>query len=90
VEPVRVGRAARFDLPRGRFVLVGADDLGELVPGIAPPVIPFIAAFTVATEALDDTRRFLDRREIPFHDRDGKLSVSGADACGTILIFEPA
>lgn len=90
LEPVRAGRAARFDLPRGRFVLVGTDDLADLVPGIAQPVIPFIAAFAVATEAPDDTRRFLEKGEIAFDDRDGKLSVSAADACGTILRFEPA
>lgn len=90
ISPTQSGPVERFDLPSGRFVLVGADDLPAVVPGAAAPVMPFIAAFSVATEAPDEVRRVLENGEIPFAEKGGNLLVSARAACGTIVTFEPA
>ena len=89
ISPVRVGHTVRLDMAQGSFVLVNPGNLPNIVPADVPPVVPFIAAFSVATDALDVTRRHLETSDIPFEMAKGNLVVSASEACGTILLFEP-
>ena len=89
ISPVRTGRAQQLDMAQGSLVLVSPGDLPTTVPADVPPFVPFIAAFSVATDAPDVTRRHLETGEIPFERENGNLVVPAGEACGTILVFEP-
>ena len=42
---------------RGRVQIVGAEDVGDFLPDFLPPSLPYIAAVTVMTTDLGETRR---------------------------------
>ena len=89
ISPVSAEGTQRINMAHGRLVLVAADNLLNILPANVPPTIPFIAAFTVATDAPDATEVLLETGGIPFEKSDGNLVVSADEACGTLLVFEP-
>jgi hypothetical protein len=77
-----------FTLDRGVLRIVGPDDATTLIPNFAPPSLPFIAAVTVASGDLDQTRRILGENGVPFDEAmDGFLWVGPDDALGCHLCF---
>ncbi|MBV8653728.1 MAG: VOC family protein [Alphaproteobacteria bacterium] len=50
IEPTRQGSAGILSLASGRLVLCAAAEIGRFVPGAVPPLLPWFAGFTVATE----------------------------------------
>lgn len=76
-----------IDLGQARLVVVGRRNLTTVLPGEAAPTAPYLAGFTVTAD-VDQAAAFLVRREIPFQDHDGRLVVSGREACGSAVVFE--
>ena len=73
---------------RGRVHVVGPDDAGDILAHFLPPSLPYIAAVTVMTTDLDETRRVIRNNGIvPLDQRDGILWISSADALGCYLGF---
>lgn len=68
--------------------IVGPEDAGDFLPDFVPPALPCIAAVTVMTTDLDETRRFVRSNGIvPLGQRDGILWIAPADALGCYLGF---
>lgn len=97
-----VGRFARFtqkapqaadgriDLPleRGCLSFVTPAGLGGLVPGLAAPATPYIAAVAMRSRDLGATRAFLADRGVPHETAGGDRIVVPADeALGATLVF---
>ena len=73
---------------RGRMHIVGPEDAGSALPDFLPPSLPCIAAVTVMTSDLDETRRVIRNSGIvPLARSDGILWISPADALGCYLGF---
>lgn len=77
-------------LPESRVSIAAADDLSQVLPGAAAPMLPFMAGCVVATEDLDATRGFLSERGVPAEAFDGKIVVPAHAACGAAVVFEAA
>jgi hypothetical protein len=76
------------ELGRSRVIVVAPEHLGDVVPGAAPPALPFLAGFTVATESLAKARRVLTDAAVPFADHRGRLVVGAENAFGSAVLFE--
>lgn len=85
--PDRAG-GYRLDLARGTIRIVTPADFAAVLPTIAPPVLPWIAGITLAT---DDNNvaiaQWLRDSGTPFHSRGDALI---AQAGGAVLQFKPA
>ncbi len=79
-----------FDLPQGRLRLVAPDELGDAVPGAIAPTLPFIAAFTIATESLDSVEEILVHNDVEFERENERVVVARDVAQGAVCLFEPA
>ena len=86
-----LGRATDPDgvtTERGRVHIAGPEDIGDFLPDFVPPSLPYIAAVTVMTTDLDETRRVMRNNGIvPLGQRDGILWISPTDALGCYLGF---
>jgi hypothetical protein len=78
------------DLGASRVVVVDPQDLETILPDAIPPVLPWLAGFTVAVARLDPARRVLEDAAVPFREHDGRLIVAPRDACGSAVLFETA
>jgi hypothetical protein len=88
--PVRsCGPLRVVDLGHSRVVAVHPDHLGEVVPDCVPPVLPFLAGFTVSTANLDLARAALADGRVPARVHAGRLLVHPRDGCGSAVVFEP-
>lgn len=76
-----------IDLEEARLVVIGCPDLATVLPGEAAPATPYLAGFTV-TANVDHAAAFLGRQEIPFRVHNGRIVISGRDACGCAVLFE--
>ncbi len=73
---------------RGRVHIVGPEGAREVLPDFLPPSLPCIAAVTVMTTDLDETRRVIQNNGIaPVARSDGVLWISPTDALGCYLGF---
>ena len=78
----------RLTTDRGRVHIVGPEDAGDFLPDFLPPSLPYIAAVTVMTTDLGETRRVIrNNGVVPLAKRDGILWVSPTDALGCYLGF---
>lgn len=87
-----IGRPANGDrivTDRGTLRIVDPNAATEIVPEwSAPPSLPFMAAVSVATADLDETRRVLTANGVSVTSDDrGRLWVAPADALGCHLCF---
>jgi hypothetical protein len=79
---------AEVVLDRGRVGFVEAGRLGEWLPGLAAPSVPFIAAMSLETADGEATKRFFEGRGIPWESVDGGgVWVPGRAALGVNLVF---
>ncbi len=90
-----LGREARradsgwtFELERSRLTLLPGSALGTWLPGETAPILPMIAAYTVAVRDLDLARARLEANAVP-HRRTstGDVFVPAAFALGASVIF---
>jgi hypothetical protein len=77
-----------LDLGRSRVLVVTPEQLQRIVPGFVPPVLPFVAGFTVATSNLDSAHSVLQAAGIAFTRHEGRLVVGPQNACGSAVLFE--
>lgn len=78
-----------LNLGHTRVIVVDPAALERLVPGYTPPVLPFVAGFTVATASIDAARSVLQAGSIPFTEKGGRLTVGPEHACGSAVLYEP-
>jgi hypothetical protein len=76
-----------IDLGETRLVVVSCQNLTTVLPGEAAPTAPYLAGFTVTAD-VDQAGDCLRRQKIPFQAHNGRIVVSGRDACGSAVIFE--
>jgi hypothetical protein len=76
-----------IDFGEARLVVVSCRDLATVLPGEVVPTAPYLAGFTVIAD-VDQAAAFLRRQEIAFHGYNGRIVVSGRDACGSAVVFE--
>ena len=89
VQPEPQGSAQIFRLSRGRVVLVGAEQLGDVLPGVVAATVPFAASITLGSANMDATRRVLAERGVATQDVGRRLIVDRLAAGGVTLCFEP-
>ena len=78
-----------LDLDRGRIGFANRSNVQDLLPNVAVPTTPFMAAVTLESEDLDQTRSFLDGAGISVISlSDNAILIGADDACGvSIIIF---
>ncbi|MFE3455195.1 VOC family protein [Nonomuraea sp. NPDC059194] len=82
------GAARVFDLRDAAVTLVGASDLGSLLPGERAPALPGFVAYTVATRDADATERFLRDRGVALgRTAKGEIFVPADAALGVAIVF---
>lgn len=86
----RRGQTRVVQLPTSQVTIVAPGDVQDLIPGIVPPVLPFMAGFTVASEDLDAVRRVLDEHGVPSQAVSDKIVVPAHAGCGCAVLFEAA
>jgi hypothetical protein len=79
-----------INLGYSRVRVVDPEWLQRIVPDYAPPVLPFLAGFIVATTDLDLARQALRLGDVDYTDRGERLIVPPEAACGSAVLFEPA
>jgi catechol 2,3-dioxygenase-like lactoylglutathione lyase family enzyme len=82
------GHLSIVELGRSRLVLVDPAHLEAVIPGATPPMVPYLAGFTVATADLDRPRAVLRDAGVPAHEQGGRLIVSAEHAYGSAVLFE--
>lgn len=87
-QPEQVGNMFVLDLGRSRIIIVDPLALAEVLPGVVPPVLPFLAGFTVAGD-LHRARRVLDENGVPYqeHELGQRLIVPPQEASGCAVLF---
>lgn len=83
------GPVAECVLNAGKFGLTSPAGLRDMY-GLEPPTLPFAASFTVAVSDLSQTEKLLKESGVALTERGDRLTVSGAEAHGALVIFEPA
>jgi hypothetical protein len=86
--PERAGGARVSPVPGGRFTLVDPAALAAILPGLAPPALPWGAAFTLACRDLAAARRLLDGNGVATTLHDGRVIVPPPAACGAAIVLE--
>lgn len=82
------GGVHRIALDRGEVAVCGADGCRELLPGIAIPDLPFIAALSIRSADLDATAAYLRARDVPLLAADaGRLVVDPAAGMGAAFVL---
>jgi catechol 2,3-dioxygenase-like lactoylglutathione lyase family enzyme len=76
------------NLGHSRVLVVDPEQLRKIVPGYAPPVLPFVAGLTVATTSLETARSVLQSERIEFTEGGGRLVIGPEHACGSAVLFE--
>ena len=82
------GMFAEIRLLEGKISLIDHSGLRNTY-GIDPPSLPYVGSVTIAVSALDETRNLLEENGIAITQHHGKLVVSGQDAHGAFVVFEP-
>jgi Glyoxalase-like domain len=90
VEPSSQGPALIFRLSRGRVVLVLAEQLGDVLPGVTATTTPFVASITLGSADISATRTLLAERRIATREGQGRLMVDRLATGGVTLCFEAA
>ncbi len=85
----RVVEFGQSEFGKSRIVIASPDHLQNILPGHAPPAVPFLAGFSVAAH-LDVTRRLLEERAIDFQIHEKRVLVRAEDAHGAAVLFENA
>jgi len=75
------------DLGYSRVSVIGPEILTTIIPGFIPPVLPFMAAFTVEVTNLQSVCDVLSGNNVPFTKNPGTLLVYPENACGCAVIF---
>jgi hypothetical protein len=86
--PHRVDGPLRiFELRVGGIALIAHSALSKLLPGESTPILPLLAAQTVAVADLSAARRLIDGNGIPTHDLPDGFFVPATAAAGAALVF---
>ena len=85
---LQAGMYAECHLLEGKFVLIDHSGLRNTY-GIDPLSLPYAASITIAVSDLDQTEELLESNGISFTQQREKLVVSGRDAHGAFVAFEP-
>jgi hypothetical protein len=73
---------------RGRLALLDAERVGQALPGIEIPCVPFMAAYAVECENLGNARAVLRASGVEYSDHDKQvLSVAAQPALGGTIAF---
>jgi hypothetical protein len=83
------GRVFMIDLELAKIMVTDPNGLGQLLPGVAAPVLPFLAGFSVEAD-LDAARRLFGDNEVPYDDYGACLIVAPDQCGGTAIRFEQA
>ena len=86
----RRGAVRRFDLPAGRFALIGADDLAGEIAGLRAPALPFVAAVTFGVRSIERVAGVLDGIGVDFARESGRISVPAEAGGGAVCVFATA
>jgi hypothetical protein len=84
----RKGALHLVSLPHSRIVAVDPEGLQQMVPGYEPPVLPFLAGITVATNSLPAARDVMRSNRISTIENGARIIVGPWDACGCAVVFE--
>jgi hypothetical protein len=84
----KIGNLYVIDLGFSSIVVTTAHSIDEIIPNCKPPVVPFLAGFTVTVSDLDTTRKLLISNHISYLEYDKRLIVPSIEACGCAIIFE--
>ncbi len=88
--PISEGEA-EIGLSRGRIRFLTPDRLAEIVPGVMPPCLPFIAAVGFRCRDLAATGRFFADRDIAVTGRDRmQIQLPASEAFGLTMLFRSA
>ncbi len=89
----RAGRfGPAFHLDRGRVQLVSAAALGELLPRLVIPDLPFIAGYGIAVASLDRAAASLQAGDVAFERQAGRIIAPFPDELGVgawVFVEEP-
>jgi hypothetical protein len=87
--PVRTeGDERVLDFDRGQLRLTSQAGLNTLLPGLIPPVSPYIAALTMASRDLEATWTFMAERGVKIlADTDTMLAIDPSESMGTALVI---
>ena len=91
VQAERVGNTLVVELGRSRITFADPGALEEIIPGVIPPVLPFLAGFTVAGD-LQQARETLRANGVPYQVHERRVIVPPREASGCAVVFasEPA
>lgn len=81
------GRIRRIGLGLSDVLVTNLLGLRELLPGVKPPTLPWLAGFTVTAD-LSVTRSYLDRRGVAYQEVDDCLVILPENACGSAVRFQ--
>ena len=76
-----------IDMGNSKIIVIAPEHLAEIVPDYVPPVLPFMAAFTIQTSDLQLARNALLENKVRFIEKDGDIIVHPDDAGGCAVIF---
>lgn len=79
-----------FRLPKTRVEIVPASELATALPGEVAPVLPYMAALTIAVSDVDDARAVVDGNRVATRDVSGGFLVNAAAAGGSAVHFVAA
>lgn len=85
----RTGDLHIVDLGHTRVLVVAPPGLERLVPGFVPPMVPFLAGFTVVTPDLTHSRDYLRQAGVDVREVDRRLVIPPWEGSGCAILFEP-
>lgn len=84
-----LGNRLRLQLDRGYLDFVAPDHLADLVPGVRPPSLPFMAAMSLSSGSIERIGHHLRQSGVPCLSlEDGELLVPPDAACGAAILFQ--
>lgn len=84
----REGHRHVLDLEKARLIIVGADDLAEVLPRAHAVALPAFVAYTLLVDDLAATASLLEQEGVPVHrTADGEVAVTPDQAYGVLSIF---
>ncbi len=85
---IQNGNLAIINLGYSRVIVVAPAFIDEIIPGCIPPLLPFLAGFTVSTEDLDVVRELLNTKQVSYLEHEERIIIPMVEACGSTVIFE--
>lgn len=77
-----------INLGFSKIIVAAPEFIEEIIPDSKPPVVPFLAGFTVMVSDLNATRKLLDTNHISYLEYNERVIVPASEAYGCAVIFE--